>query len=166
MIDGIEKLWNFFMPARVDPLDVIEVVDVERLKKINSIFDAHYWWRIRVSLTLFVGILLTTWSFSPFGFVRAADFTAKAEDSIKQLKTDVQAIKAKTEAQDVALSDIKSSLNELVAQKVATDICRALVRLRAEPDPQEKSSIRAESDAYQRRYRALTAEYYPEDRCK
>lgn len=167
MLEIFKAIWFFFVPARVQPLDIVDVGDdTDRLQKINGIFDTIYWWRVKVAASLFGLIIFALWGVSSWGFVQAADFSKKAEETIKQLKDDVQATKVEVAQIKTSNQAIATAVNELVAEKVATNICQDIARLKAEPDFRERAIQRAEIDALQRRYRLLANEYYPEDRCR
>lgn len=98
--------------------------------------------------------------------VRAEDQKKQIEGVKAEMKKDLDEVKNRLTTIEEQNTATNMALNELLAQKVAADICRRLDQLSKESNPVERRNIRGEIDNMQRRHRTLAGEEYPEDRCQ
>lgn len=153
------KAWDFFQPPDFDQLlDALNMEDVEEYSKWANFVKSLERYGNKISWTFFAILLFVLFAFSPWGFVLAGNQAKQIDDKLKTTEERLSGI----ETQNAAM---KSSLDELVAEKVANGICRIVVRLRKEVDVTEIVALRNDLTNAQKRYKALTTENYPETRC-
>ncbi len=173
MWEAAEKLWAFIGPPEVEISDIMETSDVDKIKKMNLLSRALWFWRLKVSLLTFLSLAYIAWSFTSFGVVRAGDLQGKVDAavqaSVKKAVSELQTEQTQIKA-DVA--DIKAQnaitapmLREIVRTSIATNICRIIVRRNKEGSSAERASLRTDADVEQEKYKAIAGEYYPESRC-
>jgi hypothetical protein len=165
------KIFGFFAPPKSEDLvDMLEVKDQENYKKAYKILSALKWFNRKVAMTMTAAALFAAWMFTPYGFVWAGDQKVYVNDAVEKVQQTVDTKIKAVEDQLVAIKSqnvlMQSLLNELVSEKVATDICRTYQRWIKEANRPERLAIRAELDSYQARYKTRTGENYPEVRCQ
>lgn len=158
-------LWNFFVPPDPPLSDFVNINDADQRLRAEEHMKQLRYWRFKVtgSLVLAVGVL--GWSVTPWGFVQAGDLKAKIEEVLAPLKETQEKQDQRLKNLELVSTSSARALNELVANGVATDICRIVIRERKEVDPGERGALRADKDDKQRRYEGLMGKYYPEERC-
>ncbi len=152
------SLWNLLMPPDPPLSDFVIIEDDTRRTRAEESMKSIRYWRFKVSIMILVLVAFVMWSASPWGYVFAADVKEKIETAISPLN-------ARLEKLEKASASSATALNELVANGIATDICRIVIRQRKEVDSSEHGALRLDKDEKQRRYRSLIGEYYPEERC-
>lgn len=167
MLEIVAKVWNFFAPPQMRPLlDALEIKDVERYKQADNALASLRSQGWKISGTFVIIALAFGWAVSPMGLVKAGDQKKQIEEATAAMKVDIEEVKDRLTTIEKQNTTTNSALNELLAQKVAADICRRLDQLSKEVNPVERRNIRGEIDSLQRRHKDLDGDTYPESRCQ
>lgn len=158
-------LWTFFMPPDPPLSDFMDMDGPDQRAKAEEHMKQLRYWRFKVTGSLVLAVGALAWSITPWGFVQAGDLKAKIEEVLSPLKEAQEKQAARLVNLETASMASARALNELVANGIATDICRIVARQKKEVDPGEQGALRHDKDDKQGRYESLTGKYYPEERC-
>lgn len=158
-----EILGWVIMPPDPKVSDFMEITDPELMSKAERSFKQLWFWRVKVSVLIAVLIVVMIIAWSPRGFVQAKDLGSRIDEVIKPLKDEQASINTKLAELAHAQRLTQASLDELVANGIANNICRYLGLMQV-PNA-DKRSLRNDADGLQSRYRRLTGDFYPESRC-
>lgn len=161
------KVLNFFRPPKIQEVTKhLELGEMGNFEAVYTRLQDVHGWHSKAAWTLAAFVLFILFSV-PWVLVHAAETKEKVADTINEVKGQMFSLESRMSKIEGQNSAMQVALNELVAQKVATDICRTLKRSKEETDPVEKNALREELDAHQRRYQRLVGgDEYPVDRCQ
>lgn len=163
----ISKVLGFFKPPEFDQLlDALEIKDMTHYQKLSKAVKSMDIWGSKISWTFAVIAVCGGLAISPWGFLRAGEVEKKMEAAMADTKQQIAEIKIELNTIKSQTASSTAALNELLAQKVATDICRRIEQMKKETNIFERRKFREEVDELQRRHQSLDGEQYPEERCQ